>query len=388
MCLCKTHDVIVLSRKLITNGLRSNISFQTTTIGILFFLKHRKDLRDVEIEEVQKMLNCGNSFALYQCKCGCFKVIHFGCNSRVCTHCGKKYADKWAAQVAKHTLNVIHRHVVWTIAEQLRPFFEKNRELFKTLMDCTISAMSRLMKDKTDKDIIPGVVSVIHSFGKDMKFNPHVHSLVTEGGFTKDGKWVPVTYFPFELLRKDWQDEVLNKFKEVIPNIPENVELIDHLRKVYSDGFYVRAPLEGRVTNRKAMMRYIGRYIKHPAIAECRIASYDGKDVKFWYEDDDKQRHWVTMTVEEFITAIIGHIPDRQFKTVRYYGAYYRVKRMHFKEQLGMVSITQQVLTKYAEKWVPVCEKCGCKMELVECWLSKPPSADEFGKRISDWCYM
>ena len=106
------------------------------------------------------------------------------------------------------------------------------------------------------------------------------------------------------------------------------------------------------------------------------------------YEDDDKQRHWVTMTVEEFIGAIIGHIPDRQFKTVRYYGAYYRVKRMHFKRQYGMISITQQILSKYVEKWTPTCENCECRMELVECWLSKPPLTDEFGKKISDWCYM
>jgi len=388
VCLCKTHDVIFLSRELIISGLRSNTYFQTTITGIFFYLKHKGDLRDVEVEEVQKMLNCGNSFAIYQCKCGYSKVIHFGCNSRVCTHCGKKYTDKWAAQVAKHTLNVVHRHVVWTIAEQLRPFFEENRELFKILMDCTISAISRLMKDKTDKDITPGVVSVIHSFGKDIKFNPHVHSLVTEGGFTKDGKWVPVTYFPFELLRTDWQDEVLTQFEKALPNTLENRMLIDYLYDAYPEGFYVNAPLEGRVTNRKQMMRYIGRYIKHPAIAECRIESYDGKVVRFWYDDDDDQRHWVTMIVEEFIAGIIGHIPDRQFKTVRYYGAYYRVKRMHFKEQLGMISIAQVLLTKYVEKWAPVCEKCGQKMELVECWLSKPPSTGEFGKKISDWCYV
>ena len=46
-------------------------------------------------------------------------------------------------------------------------------------------------------------------------------------------------------------------------------------------------------------------------MAESRIESYDGKEVRFWYEDDYRNRHYVTMTVEEFISAVIDHLPDR-----------------------------------------------------------------------------
>ena len=57
------------------------------------------------------------------------------------------------------------------------------------------------------------------------------------------------------------------------------------------------------------MIRYIGRYIRHPAVAESRIEDYDGKEVRFWYEDYDGNKHYVTMNVEEFILAVIDHIP-------------------------------------------------------------------------------
>jgi len=51
---------------------------------------------------------------------------------------------------------------------------------------------------------------------------------------------------------------------------------------------------------------------------------YDGKTVTFWYGGHDGTRHFVMMTVREFIKAPIQHIPDRNFKMIRYYGAYSR----------------------------------------------------------------
>ena len=44
---------------------------------------------------------------------------------------------------------------------------------------------------------------------------------------------------------------------------------------------------------------------------------YDGKEIQFYYNDEDGKRHYVTMSVGEFITALLRHIPDKQFKTIR-----------------------------------------------------------------------
>jgi len=170
------------------------------------------------------------------------------------------------------------------------------------------------------------------------------------------------------------------------PPTVENKVLIDYLFKAYPDGFYVRA--KDRIHNKKHMIAYIGRYIRHPAVAESRIEKYDGKNVTFWYVDNEDIRHYVTMTVEEFISAVIGHIPDRQFKTVRYYGVYYRVKRRHFKRLLCLVSITQENLVKWCENWAPTCDRCGCKMELVGYFSKGPPDRVIFGEKIEHWYYI
>ena len=95
------------------------------------------------------------------------------------------------------------------------------------------------------------------------------------------------------------------------------------------------------------MVKYVGRYIRHPAVAESRIISYDGQEVVFWYEGDNKIKHYVTMSADEFIYAVIDHIPDKQFKTIRHYGVYSRGIKRKLKRLLGVVSIAQSKSTHF-----------------------------------------
>jgi hypothetical protein len=354
----------------------------------VYRFKRTDTLRAVEIEEVEKMLSCGDiGYRLYACPgCNELKAIYFGCNSRVCTHCGKKFADKWADNIVKQTFDVKHRHIIFTIPEQLRPYFRHDRRLLKVLMDCSIKVTSYVLLKKLKKKAIPGVIAVIHTYGKDMKFNPHIHCLVTEGGFKKDREWVNFKKFPYSLLRKSWQYHLLTDIKKAIPNTLENSKLIDSLFKQYPKGFYVRA--KDTVDNKRGMVRYIGRYIRHPAIAESRIERYDGETVTFYYLDDDRVKHHVEMTVDEFISAVIGHIPDKQFKTIRHYGIYCRGKKRHFRRMLGLVSMAQQKLTKFLEPWAPTCEKCGIKMEYIWSGKKKPPPDHIFGEIIPEWHFI
>ena len=73
------------------------------------------------------------------------------------------------------------------------------------------------------------------------------------------------------------------------------------------------------------MARYIGRYVKHPPIAESRITAYDGKQVIFWYKDTkSKRKITVKMDQFEFIRLLLSHIPEKNFKIVRYFAIYSR----------------------------------------------------------------
>ena len=169
--------------------------------------------------------------------------------------------------------------------------------------------------------------------------------------------------------------------------IHTSTELIDHLFKKYREGFYVHLPKESRITNKWRIARYVARYIRHPAVANTRLHRYDEKTVTFWYADREGERHFVTMEVREFIKALIQHIPDRNFKMIRYYGAYsHRTKRRYagYLQRSIRLAIFEDFITK-VNKWAPKCPNCGRKMTFV-CYEKGPPIENEvFGCKLSDW---
>ena len=54
---------------------------------------------------------------------------------------------------------------------------------------------------------VPGIVMVMHPYGKDLKVNYHLHVLVTEGGLDEQGQWREQVFINYKTLRKVWQYE-------------------------------------------------------------------------------------------------------------------------------------------------------------------------------------
>ncbi len=357
-----------------------------------FRLAEKDNLRDVEINEVNKMLSCkdeSRGFFTYECEhCGITKTVYFGCNSRICTNCGKNHTDKWAKSLQNALFNVPHRHAVFTIPNALWPIVRRCRFLQKVLMDAAIAAINDTISHKhRNGRLTAGAVVVLHPFSRSLGFNPHIHILVTEGGFDRHGRFIHQKFIPFNAMRKTWQYQVLTQFKAALPKNRLFSMLIDHLFKKYRDGFYVHLPKESRITNKRRIARYVARYIRHPAVANTRLHRYDGKAVTFWYEDREGERHFVTMEVREFIKALIQHIPDQNFKMIRYYGAYSRRTKRRYSGYLqrSLRQATFEDFVTKVNKWAPKCPNCGRKMTFV-CYEKGPPIENGvFGSKLSDW---
>jgi hypothetical protein len=387
-----TYLIIVLLGLTIDVPLTVRHIFEDNNNWAGFRLAEKDNLRDVEIKEVNKMLSCkdeSRGFFTYECEsCGTQKTVYFGCNSRICTNCGKNHTDKWAKSLKKALFNVPHRHAVLTIPDVLWPIVRNNRFLHKILMDAAIAAINDTISYKhRNGRLTAGAIVVLHPFSKSMGFNSHLHILVTEGGFDRRGRFVHQKIIPFKSMRRTWQYQVLTRFKAALPKNRANSMLIHQLFENHPEGFVVYLPKEARITNKQKIARYVARYIRHPAVANTRLHRYDGKEVTFWYEDREGKRHFVTMKVREFIKALIQHIPDRNFKMIRHYGAYSRrTKRKHsgYLQRSLRQATFEDFITKM-KKWAPKCPNCGRKMTLV--WYEKgPPVENEvFGSKLSDW---
>lgn len=345
-------------------------------------------------ETVEKAIRCGTKdlgYARYECL-GCPKgdpepvIVCFTCKSRFCHGCGKKYTDEWTEKQVERIINVPHRHTVFTVPEELRNIFFQDRGKLNELSNEVAQVFAYWYKKKNkQRELEVGVITVIHTFGRDLKFNPHIHALVTEGALDKNKEWVSVDYIPYEYLRKAWQKLLLDLVKKWYPEDSKMKRLVSDLYTRYPYGFYVNA--EQRMKDAKGAAKYIGRYLARPAIAEYRISFYDGQTVRFWYEDHKtKKRSELEISVFRFIYLLLQHIPPKHFRMVSRYGLYSRQKN---KESQKIVNIWNYNRTRqiemlfekvkqkktYRQRMIeafhrdPIqCPCCGGTMELVVIW--------------------
>jgi hypothetical protein len=183
-----------------------------------------------------------------------------------------------------------------------------------------------------------GIVQVIHTFGADLKWHPHLHLLVTEGGLSLDGqRWIkPYNQgwlMAHDALKKMWKYHVVAAFREAHKQgqlrFPANAEFLAQysrfnalLDKLWRLVWY--AHIGACLLDPSATLRYIGRYTKRAVLAEYRITYYDGKVVRFAFKDyaEGGQTSFKTLPVLAFIGRLIRHIPDKHFKMVRYSGLF------------------------------------------------------------------
>jgi len=162
-----------------------------------------------------------------------------------------------------------------------------------------------------------GMLAGLQTFGGDMKTHIHEHCIIVDGGIDQYNQIVSVRDIPMALLRRKVQYHVLTNLRKAIPRTWENQGLINEMFEKYPKGFVVYD--SGKAKNRNGLVRYIVRYIRHPAVANSRLVSYDGDKVTFWYEHK-KEIYTVVMKVFDFIESVIRHIPQKHQKLIRYYG--------------------------------------------------------------------
>lgn len=330
------------------------------------------------IENVEKMINCGNPAfggAMYGCPtCGKMKFVPFRCHSRFCPTCGNKYSMERTTNMSFKLINVVHRHCVFTIDENLRPYFLKDRSLLNCLFHAVTSVVSRLFhKMNKSKNFTPGFIMVLHTFGCDLKWNPHIHCLISEGGYSDDGFWRKVNYFDYNYLRNAFRTALLNELETHLG--PSFKKTKAACYKNHKHGFYVYA--KSQKCDPKIVTKYLGRYLGRPVIATSRIDNYDGSNVTFHYNrHEDNTYVTETIPVLDFIERLVRHIPEKHFKMIRYGGIYARHRDIDKKLFRAIPREKHRILCGF-NKWRAAilhafgydplqCDECGSTMLFLE----------------------
>ena len=338
--------------------------------------------RKTEMENIDKMIHCGDpSFggAMYGCPhCGKLKFVPFRCHSRFCPTCGNKYTMDRTTSMSFKLVNVTHRHCVFTIDENLREFFLKDRSLLDCLFHSVNSVITRMFfKMNKSKNFTPGFIMVLHTFGRDLKWNPHIHCLISEGGYSDDGFWRNVKHFDYTFLRNAFRTALLNEMESKIGSSFKKVKAKCY--REHQQGFYVYA--KPNLCDPRIVVKYIGRYLGRPVIATSRIDKYDGEMVTFHYNrHEDEQNIEETIPAMEFNQRLIRHIPEKHFKMIRYGGIYARHREIDSKLYRA-ISKSKHHIYRSFNQWRTailssfgydplVCPDCQHRMEFLELYFN------------------
>ena len=338
--------------------------------------------RPVVMENIKKVINCGDPSyggAMYICThCKNWKFVPFRCHSRFCPTCGNKYAMERTTSMSFKLVNVTHRHCVFTIDKSLREFFLKDRSLLDCLFHSANSVITRMFyKMNKSKNFTPGFIMVLHTFGRDLKWNPHIHCLISEGGYSDDGFWRNVKHFDYTFLRNAFRTALLNEMESKIGSSFKKVKAKCY--REHQQGFYVYA--KPNLCDPRIVVKYIGRYLGRPVIATSRIDKYDGEMVTFHYNrHEDEQYIEETIPAMEFIQRLIRHIPEKHFKMIRYGGIYARHREIDSKLYRA-ISKSKHHIYRSFNQWRTailssfgydplVCPDCQHRMEFLELYFN------------------
>lgn len=302
-----------------------------------FYKAHSECLSEDIVENVEKMISCRDpekmGFAQYECPHHPDHIVRIphSCKGRFCNTCGKIQTDEWIANCHQILPNIEYRHLTLTIPQELRTILREVRPL----LSCLFEAANQMLKSFfAEKKITTASTMVIHTFGRKLNWNPHLHIILSCGGLTEVLEWKEQDFIPYKMLSKRWKVLLLNRLKEKILELSQTEEYAQQL-KPFTDSQYLynffedlyRIDWYTHLSQEKIDMDhtvgYIGRYSRRPVISEAKILAYDKESgmVTIEYQDhrEFSPTKW-TLPVYKFITLLIQHIPQKYSHQIRHYG--------------------------------------------------------------------
>ena len=296
------------------------------------------------------------------------EVCH-SCKHRFCPICSWKDTMKWAEKAYNRLLNIPHRHAVATIPHQLNRLFENN---YKLLNNALLKASSETVKDwfNAKFSIVPGIMSVLHTFGEKKNQHNHSHMIVSMGGInrkTGEFKTVALDYIPYDFLSKKFrikfEDILVELFDtgELKHNFKDRIELMQLLKNINKKNwrFHFEPPMEDPLK----VIKYIGRYSKRACISERKITEIDGEYISFTYKDNldrdnnNKPREkTLKLHYSEFYPLLLQHVPPSGYQIIRYYGLYANSSKVEEK-YTTKPPMEKEACTAYKDP--KICECCG-----------------------------
>jgi hypothetical protein len=358
--------------------------------GDNFIDSHRDRIRFQQLKVMRAILHCRTAALgghIDACpRCGGDRTISYNsCRNRHCPKCQAQARQRWIAARKQELLETRYFHVVFTLPHELHSLILQNEnELYGLLFRSVAETLLEVARNPKHLGAEIGFFGILHTWGQNLLFHPHIHCVIPGGGFAPDRThWIHPQYpffLPVKVLSKIFRGKFVAGLKcahrqgrlifaRSIEPLAEGKCFAAFLRTMFRQDWVVYAkPAFG---GPEQVLRYLGRYTHRVAISNHRLVSFDGNYVTFRWKDyarGNKQR-LMTVSAAEFIRRFLVHVLPKGFVRIRHFGFmsnYQRSSSLDLCRQLlGMAPVirpTESALP--VSSWV--CRTCGGVMTIVE----------------------
>lgn len=250
------------------------------------------------------------------------KITFHTCKSRACPSCGYRATLLWQREQWAALPDIPFTGIVLTMPDVLWSIFRQNRHLLHDLPALGAAAIQHWVKAKYGVRVL--VMVVPHTFGRRLNFNAHLHVLVSAVGMQQsEGRLVLGLQFNKKAVMHIWRYAVITYLRQVLAAGALSCDLpVVRLKAVLTTQYERWWNIDVSPFQSKwHFLRYAGRYVRRPPIAQRRFTRITEQEIVFWTKDLRQKRVVQTQySVADFVALLGEHVLDRYRHAIRYFG--------------------------------------------------------------------
>jgi Putative transposase/Transposase zinc-binding domain len=275
--------------------------------------------------------------------CGQQDIAYNSCRNRHCPKCQGGRTAAWLQREAACLLPVPYFHVVFTLPQAVaQVVWQHQRWGYTLLFQAAQQTLRTVAANPKHLGAQVGVLAVLHTWGQDLHYHPHLHVVATGGGLacdrsgrlTEPRRWVacrPGFFLPVRVLSRVWRGQFLAGLRQAqatgqltyhgaLAGLTAPAAFAAWLRSQYQPEWvvYAKAPFGGP----EQVLKYLARYTHRVALSNGRLQGYAAGAVTFTAKDYAAagKRRLVRLAAVEFLRRWVQHVLPLGFVKIRHYG--------------------------------------------------------------------
>lgn len=265
--------------------------------------------------------------------CGTLRMSYNSCRNRHCPKCQGNERQAWIRARENELLPVAYFHVVFTLPAELNTLcLQYPKMMYDSLFAAAWDTICTFAMDPKHLGAVPGMISILHTWGQELTLHPHLHCIIPAGGITSCGQWKHcktkgMYLFPVKAMSVVFRAKYMQHIRKAVAihhaHTKEGIVLPQSiLDACFKKNWIVFAkqPFSGV----GSVVEYLGRYTHKIAISNHRITAINEQNdtVTFRYKDyrDNGKSKSLTLASMEFIRRFSMHILPKRFVRIRHFG--------------------------------------------------------------------